>query len=147
MQWHTSISITQPKFGPWNWKALKSLKDINRIWKNYQNIRITPPTLWNRTFIPLYSNVPNFPAQSDTPQYQSKNQNLVSGVTCAIFRDGTFILLYNKVPNNPTKSDTPIMTHLYVIQTATIFSPELRNVIKGLWKKLRESEKITDIWE
>ena len=128
-------------------KTLKVFECINRIWKNYQNIRITPPILWNATFILLYSNVPNFPAQSDTPQYQSKNKKLVSGVTCAIFKNGTFILLYNKVPNNPTKSDTPIMTYLYVIQTATILSPELRKVIKGPWKKLRGSGKITDIWE
>ena len=34
------------------------------------------------------------------------------------------------------------MTHLYVGQTATILSPELGKVIKGPWKKLRESEKI-----
>ena len=113
---------------------LESTKEINRIWKNYQNIWITPPTLWNKTFILLYSNVPNFPAQIDTPQYQSKNKNLVYGITCAILRNGTFILLYSKVRNNPTRSDTPIMTHLYVIQTATILSLELGKVIKVPWK-------------
>ena len=34
----------------------------------------------------------------------------------------------------------PEVTHIYVIQAATILSPEL---IKGLWKKLRQSDKIT----
>ena len=51
-------------------KHYKSLKDINRIWKNYQNIRITPPILKNGTFILLYSKVPNFPAWSGTSRYQ-----------------------------------------------------------------------------
>ena len=38
----------------------------------------------------------------------------------------------------------PEVTHIYVIQAATILSREL---IKGLWKKLRQSEKITKISE
>ena len=117
------------------------MKDIKRIWKSYQNIRTTPPTLWNRTFVLLFYSRTNFTAQSDTPQNQSKNENLVSGITCAILRNGTFILLYSKVPNNPTRSDTPNMTHLYVIQTATILSPELGKVIKGPWKKKNENLK------
>ena len=41
----------------------------------------------------------------------------------------------------------PGVTHLYSIQTATILSSELGKVIKGLSKKLRESEKITEISE
>ena len=110
MQWQTSISDTQPKFGAWNWKALKVFERLPK--KSYQNIRITPPTLWNGTFILLYSNVPNFAAQSDKPQYLSNNQNLVPGITCTILRNGTFILLYSEVPKNPTRSDTPIMTDL-----------------------------------
>ena len=68
-------------------------------------------------------------------------------ITWAILRNGTLILLYSKVPNNPTRSDTLIMTHLYVIQTAIILSLELGKVIKGPWKKLRQSEKITEISE
>ena len=39
------------------------------------------------------------------------------------------------------------MTHLYVIQTATILSPELGKVIKGPFSDLRKSEKITKILE
>ena len=39
------------------------------------------------------------------------------------------------------------MTHLYVIQAATISSPEMGKVMKGACKKLRESEKITKISE
>ena len=41
----------------------------------------------------------------------------------------------------------PGVTHLYGIQTATILSPELGKVIKGLRKKLKESEKVTEISE
>ena len=69
--------------------------------------------------------------QISQPKVTHVNTSQRSGITCAILRNGTFILLYSKVPNNPTRSDTPIMAHLYVIQTATILSPELRKVIKG----------------
>ena len=41
----------------------------------------------------------------------------------------------------------PGVTHIYVIRTVTILSPELGKVIKGLWKKLRKSEKIAEISE
>ena len=95
--------------------------------------------MWNRTFILLYSNAPNFPAQSGTPQYQSNNQNFVSGITCAILTNGTFVLLYSKF-----QITLPEVIHLYVIQTAIILYPEPRKA-KGLWKKLRESEQIVAI--
>ena len=39
------------------------------------------------------------------------------------------------------------MTHLYIIQTATLLSPELGKVIKGPFSDLRKSEKITKILE
>ena len=42
---------------------------------------------------------------------------------------------------------SPGVTHLYVIQTATILSPGLWTVIKWHWKKLKESEKISKILE
>ena len=38
-----------------------TLKEVNRIWKYYQNIRIVPPIFGYGTAIPLYSNVPNPP--------------------------------------------------------------------------------------
>ena len=40
-------------------KHWRTLKEFNRIWKNY--IRITPPMLGNGTFILLYSKVSNTP--------------------------------------------------------------------------------------
>ena len=104
-------------------------KKVNRIWKNDQNVRITPPILGNGIFILLYSKVLNHPSWSDTPWYHSNNHNLVSAtekhytslkeiirigknyqnirITRQIFGNGTFILLYSKVQNHPTWSDTP----------------------------------------
>ena len=57
--------------------------------------------------------------------------------------NGTFILLYLKVPKNLPPPPSGV-THPHTIQTATIWSLELGN-IKGLWKKLIESENITKI--
>ena len=45
LEQHTSIQFKQPQFGLWNWKTLKDFKEINRIWKSYQNFRITPSNI------------------------------------------------------------------------------------------------------
>ena len=51
-------------------KYWKSLKEINRIWKNHQNIGIIPAILGNGTSIPPYSTV--FPS-AKTHQYYLDN--------------------------------------------------------------------------
>ena len=51
-------------------KYWKSLKEINRIWKNHQNIGIIPAILGNGTSIPPYSTV--FPS-AKTQQYYWDN--------------------------------------------------------------------------
>ena len=55
------------------------MKEINRIWKIYQNIRIPPTMLRNGTVILLYSKALKHLACSDTPQYQSHSQNVIPG--------------------------------------------------------------------
>ena len=50
------------------------MKDINKIWKNYQNIRIIPRILGNGIFI-LYSKGPNFLVRSATPWYHSNSHS------------------------------------------------------------------------
>ena len=52
-------------------------KEINRIWKNYQNIRTIPSILGNGTLILLYSKVQNHLSRSDIPLYHSNSHNLV----------------------------------------------------------------------
>ena len=107
----------------WLSSRYNPFKEINRIWKNYQNIRTIPPILGNGTLILLYSKVQNHPSRSDIPLYHSNSHNLVPG-TEKIYRtlkeiygiwenyqnirtipviigNGTFILLYFWVPNHP----------------------------------------------
>ena len=55
--------------------------------------------------------------------------------------NGNFILLYSKVPKYPARSGTPPYN-----QRATIWSLELGN-IRGIWKKLIESEKFFTKYE
>ena len=94
-KWHTSIPVTEPKFGLWN-----NLRYIER--SNFQfccipKSQITPPEVTHL--------------------------------------------------NNNYRTKIWSITYLYVTQTAAILSPDLGTVIKGPWRKLKESEKITKISE
>ena len=54
----------------------RTLKEINRISKSYQNIRTTPAIMGNGTFVLLFPKFTKNPAGSDTSQDQSNSQNL-----------------------------------------------------------------------
>ena len=138
-----------------NWKTLKK---INRIWKIYQNVRTTPAVMRNGTVILLYSKALKHSASSDTRQYQSHSQNVVSvtgkhqkslkdidrivksyqniRITPPILENGTFILIFQ----NPKSLHWGWHT-LILFKKSQFRSLEL-GIIKGLWKKLTEPEKI-----
>ena len=111
-------------------KHKKFLKEINRIWNNYQNIRITPPILGNKTFILLYSKATNHITQSDILQYHSNSHTFFSETrkhwksfkeTNKIWKKTsnfrmtpqyweTEHLLYSKVPNYPAQIKTTVFS-------------------------------------
>ena len=55
------------------------MKEVNKIWKKYQNVRTTPSILENRTFTLLDSKTPNSLVWSSTSQYHSNSHILVCG--------------------------------------------------------------------
>ena len=66
------------KIDLWNWKISKSVKEVNGIWKNYQNNRKTPAILPNGTLTLMHSEMPNYPSKSEVRQHQLKIAKLVS---------------------------------------------------------------------
>ena len=76
---YQSESLNHILWSYWNSHNLVNIKEINRIWKIYQNIRMTPATMRNRTVVLLYSKALKHLACSGTPQHQSHIQNLIPG--------------------------------------------------------------------
>ena len=124
-------------------KTLKVFEYINRIWKIYQNIRITPPILWNVEYHSTIFQRLKFPS----PKWHTSIP--VREPKFGLWNNLHYIERWNFqfccIPKS--QITPPGVTHIYVIQTGTYLSPELRKVIKGPWKKLRASKDFTKTLE
>ena len=74
---HTGITQKSPNWS-WQLENIKCLqKKINKMYKKYWNIRVTPAGLKNGSSNLTDGSVPKDPAQSQTHQYYSKIPKLV----------------------------------------------------------------------